>query len=206
MAQPAILVAISDSSTTESHSFALNWSAAEIERLTSAARKLASDAAAKYAAQRFPSLPSAAQRAPSPQRSRTRSSPGPTRIQLEEVKLKFFDVDFDNNPEIVLTARESLPVPGGGTRTLYIALAARDEQGSALYPLLSYITDEQRLDALPRLEFIDAVDADGDGIGELLFRSIGVADENGNLSRGFQLYHTGPDRLRKVFDSSGSAD
>ena len=200
------MAAISDASTTESHSFALNWSAPEIERLTSAARKLASDAAAKYAAQRFPSVPSGAQRTPPSQRSRTRSSPGTAHAQLEDVKVKLFDVDFDNNPEIVLTARESLPVPGGGTRTLYLALAARDEQGSALYPLLSYITDEQRLDALPRLEFVDAADADGDGVAEFLFRSIGVADENGNLSRGFQLYHTGPDRLRKVFDSSGPAD
>src|SRR5205823_2439676 len=97
-------------------------------------------------------------------------------------------------------------ISGGRTRNFYLAIVARDEQGSALYPLLSYITDDQRLDALPRLEFIDAVDADGDGVGDLLFRSIGAAYENGNVSRGFQLYRTWPDRLRKIFDSSGAPD
>jgi hypothetical protein len=34
------------------------------------------------------------------------------------------------------------------------------------------VTDEQHLDVIPRMELIDAVDADGDGRGELLFRQL----------------------------------
>ena len=59
--------------------------------------------------------------------------------------------------------------------------------------LLSNITTSDRLDAMPRLEFIDAVDADGDGRAELLFRAIhdGYAE--------FVIYRVGPDKLAEIF-------
>jgi hypothetical protein len=62
------------------------------------------------------------------------------------------------------------------------------------------VTDARHLDQIPRLEFIDAVDADGDGRGELLFRE--VTDSG----QGFAIYRVLPDTLSKIFDSMGPAD
>jgi hypothetical protein len=59
--------------------------------------------------------------------------------------------------------------------------------------LFSNVTSSDRLDATPWLEFIDAVDADGDGRGELLFRSV---NDTGSE---FAIYHVGVDQLAEMF-------
>jgi hypothetical protein len=51
-----------------------------------------------------------------------------------------------------------------------ITLVARQDIYGDLHKAFSSVTDNQHLDVLPRYELIDAVDADGDGRGELLFR------------------------------------
>ena len=51
------------------------------------------------------------------------------------------------------------------------------------------ITDTQHFDSLPRFELIDAVDADGDGRGELLFRQISDA------GKAFVIYRVIGDQL-----------
>jgi hypothetical protein len=66
--------------------------------------------------------------------------------------------------------------------------------------LFSSVTDSAHLDTAPRLELIDAVDAEGTGHGNLLFR----AWTGGNP--GYQLYHVGPDSLRKLFDSAAGTE
>jgi hypothetical protein len=63
--------------------------------------------------------------------------------------------------------------------------------------LFSSVTDSAHLDVFPRLELIDAVDAEGTGRGDLLFRAAGGDTPS------YQLYHVGPDSLRKLFDSTG---
>ena len=55
------------------------------------------------------------------------------------------------------------------------------------------LTDSQHLDVIPRLELIDAVDADGDGRGELLFREISDA------GKAFVVYRVIGDRLWPLF-------
>ena len=55
-----------------------------------------------------------------------------------------------------------------------------------------YVGEHDR-QVLPRLELVDAVDADGDGRGELLFRQISDA------GRAFVLYRVIGDRLWPLF-------
>ena len=51
-----------------------------------------------------------------------------------------------------------------------ITLIARTNLEGELRKLFFSRTDARHLDATPRMEIVDAVDADGDGRGELLFR------------------------------------
>jgi hypothetical protein len=64
-----------------------------------------------------------------------------------------------------------------------------------LHKLYAGVTDKYHLDITPRLELIDALDADGDGRGELLFR------ETSDAGTGWIIYRATADKLWKLFDS-----
>jgi hypothetical protein len=64
-----------------------------------------------------------------------------------------------------------------------------------IHKLYAGVTDKYHLDITPRLELIDAVDADGDGRGELLFR------ETSDAGTGWVIYRANADKLWKMFDS-----
>jgi len=76
-----------------------------------------------------------------------------------------------------------------------IVLVAYPDIYHNLHKLFVSVTDKFHLDMTPRLELIDAVDADGNGRGELLFR------ETSDQGSGWILYRVGADKLAKAFDS-----
>jgi hypothetical protein len=100
---------------------------------------------------------------------------------------------MDNAATMVLSAT----VPGNTPQ--YITLAARIDLEGELRRLFFQVTDASRFDIAPRMTLVDAVDADGDGRGELLFR---VQSDQGT---GWAIYRVTPDDLRKLFDTLPSA-
>ena len=64
-----------------------------------------------------------------------------------------------------------------------------------LHKLYVGITDKFHLDMTPRLDLVDAVDADGDGRGELLFR------QTTDQGTGWVIYRATADKLWKMYDS-----
>jgi hypothetical protein len=58
------------------------------------------------------------------------------------------------------------------------------------------VTDNQHLDVTARLELIDAVDADGDGRGELLFREVS------DVGSAYVVYRVTADQLWTLFEGS----
>ncbi len=121
---------------------------------------------------------------------------------LENAQMKTFDVWTTNQPVIVFSAEAHMPSPAGSPHSDFdaalrysVLLVVYPDIYNNLHKIYSGVTDKYHLDLTPRLELIDAVDADGDGRGELLFREITDA------GTGWVIYRPTADKLWKMFDS-----
>ncbi|MGZ4813784.1 MAG: hypothetical protein ACXVZV_00140 [Terriglobales bacterium] len=158
-------VAVSDASQDEPHPYKWNWAnPGEQQKVRAQAEKMALDALAGYAAK----------------------TGGPKPGKLQDIEIQVYDLNYSNSPDIVLSAR-ALPEtkPGAGKRSAnplaappsdtgleyYVTIAGREDIYATLQTSFVMTTDNKHLDAFPRMHFIDAVDVDGNGSGELLFRS-----------------------------------
>ncbi|HEU5452951.1 MAG TPA: hypothetical protein VFU76_13240 [Terriglobales bacterium] len=187
-----VLPAISDAKGPESRNYLFDWTPAEQERITRGMQDLARTSLQEYLKGRS-------------------DSPGP----LQDVHVQAFDLDLSNEAVFVLTATAATapaappPPTARGRRaqsqpesappakpvTFYITVVARQNLEGNLRRIFRRITDSGHLDAYSRLELIDAVDVDGDGRGELLFRSIN------DQSRAFVIFRATVDNLTQVFNS-----
>jgi hypothetical protein len=196
-----LIAAISDADGPELRSYAYEWGQGdEAERrkqmLDLAKQQLHAyiDARAKG---QIPAKP-----APRPGAKKTASkTPDPI---IDNVQMRTFDLWGSNQPVLVLSADGHLPPPpgAGGATDLpaaplqyKIMLVARTDIYGNLHKLYSGITDRFHLDVTPQLDLIDAVDADGDGRGELLFR------KTTDAGSGYAIYKATTDSLWKMFDS-----
>jgi hypothetical protein len=185
-----VLAAISDAGGPEPRPYTYAWAPDEQPKLTKAISDIATAEVARYAT----SLPA------------LRFAPASS---FEQVSIRAFDVDYDNNPEIIFSARvPGMAPPAKRTRTakpappapdsfFYVTVVGETDLYGQMRKLFSSVTDSAHLDVFPRLELIDAVDAEGAGRGDLLFRAWSRDAST------YQLYHVGPDSLRKLFDSAG---
>jgi hypothetical protein len=132
---------------------------------------------------------------------------------IEKVQLRAFDLWGNSDPILIMSAEAHLPsasrspaakqswkedatatAPDSATSYTITLVAKTDIYGN-LRKLYSGVTDKYHLDVTPKLELIDAVDADGDGRGELLFR------ETSDAGTGYVIYRATADTLWKMFDS-----
>ena len=147
--------------------------------------------------------------------SKARIAPVPTHSQparhvpsaaepiFENVHMIAFDLWKSNQPVIVFSATAHLPTPppnsgypeGYSALQYSILLVAYPDIYGNLRKLYSGVTDKFHLDLTPRLDLIDALDANGDGRGDLLFR------ETTDQGTGWLIYGVGADKLWKIFDS-----
>ena len=105
--------------------------------------------------------------------------------------MRVFDISNTNQAVLVLTASANL---AGDDKQYLVAVVAREDIYGDLHKLFTQSTDNRHLDILPRYDFIDAVDADGDGRGELLFR------ETWDSGTAFAVYRVLGDRLWPLFE------
>jgi len=80
----------------------------------------------------------------------------------------------------------------------YVTVIARVDFEGIPRKLASSVTDSTRLDVAPRLELIDAVDVDGDGLAELLFREYSFDEKS------FIIYGVGRNAVTKVFEGAST--
>jgi hypothetical protein len=133
----------------------------------------------------------------------------PPKADFDDVSLRIFDLSNSNEPILVLSAK-TRPSAGAGVGSgvasgvgsndsfepKEITLIARTNLEGELNKLFFSQTDSRHLDATPRMELIDAVDADGDGRGELLFRR---TYDDGSA---YAIYRVTADRLWPLFEGT----
>ncbi|MGH9510409.1 MAG: hypothetical protein ACRD2M_10750, partial [Terriglobales bacterium] len=192
--EPERMVAVSDAGLPERRPFAFLWQREEEEQLRNEVLVMAQAELAKRLPQ--PGTKSAVPRGGT---ARAAGTPKPVLPALEDVRIRAFDLNYDNNPEIVLMARHTVPATAAApARTYYVTVVAGVAIGGELRKLFASVTDDQRLDAVPRMELIDAVDAEGNGDGELLFRRVGRTRES------YELFRVGMDKLWPLFEGAAS--
>ncbi len=189
-----ILPAISDATPTESRPFVMPGSETLRDQTKSGMTELARAALDKFAA------------------SHGGVHVGP----LEKVDIRAFDLTLTNQATVVLTAAAHVappasapvrraasqrqpasppPSPADSDLTYWVTIVARENYNGDMRQLAAWTTDSKHLDAYPRMELIDAIDADGDGRGELLFRAVN------DLGRNFIISRVTADQVVPVYDS-----
>jgi hypothetical protein len=132
---------------------------------------------------------------------------------LSNVVIRSFDLDLSNDAVMVISAEApplvppqsktqsagKAPVVGAGAPRYVTVIARVDFEGTP-HKLASSVTDASRLDVAPRLELIDAVDVDGDGFGELLFRQYGFDEKS------FVIYQIGRFTVTKLFEGASQSN
>ncbi len=185
-----LIPAISDASGPEPRPYGYSLKPEEEMKLRKKVLLLAADEVQAWAAQ-----PESAGSKTSARKANKARAPQPA---FEDIQLHVFDLSNSNEPVIVITATARMPARPNTTSDLryVITLIARDDIYGELHKVFASVTDNHHFDVLSRLELIDAVDADGDGRGELLFRQV---SDGGSA---FVLYRVIGDRLWPLFQGT----
>ena len=127
--------------------------------------------------------------------------PIPKTAAITDYDVRAFDLEFSSSPTVVLTAK--LPVAAAkGQRetgfTYFVSIVARVDINDQAQKIFVSVTDSTHLDAYPRMELIDAVDADANGRGDLLFR------QYSDIGISYGLYRVSPYQIEKIFQGGSS--
>lgn len=203
-----LIPAISDAHGPEPKSFGFEWLKDEEGERLKQMTELAKQQVRAYIEARIKAkiVPAAKSAVPRTAGRAASTKPATVKIKdpiLENAQMKSYDLWGNNTPVMVLTADAHMPpLPQGAPHSEYdaelqysITLVANPDIYNNLHKLYVGVTDKFHLDMTPRLELVDAVDADGDGHGELLFKEV---SDNG---QGWILYRPTADKLWKMFDS-----
>jgi hypothetical protein len=200
--------AISDDGGPEPKSYKFYWKTGEEDERRTQMLALAADELRAYttalAKNSIPAKPAPAKttaaKTLATKSAAQRKTAKPLPPDFQNVQFNAFDVWGNNQPVMILTAEARPAIAQGATtapETYSITLVARADIYGNLRKVYAGVTDKFHLDVTPKMELIDAVDADGDGRGELLFRQ---TTDNGS---GYVIYRPTADKLWKMFDNSG---
>ena len=181
--------AISDAGVYETRSLLYPMTAPEKEERGRPMLALAIDEVRSYASKH--------EAVKAPAKPGAKATAKPQNFTVADYDLRAFDLDFSNSPTFVLTAR--VPAPPAKPATdkdldYFVTVVARVDINGQTQKIFSSVTDNNHLDAFPRLEIIDAVDADANGRGDLLFRQ----HSDGGIS--YALYRVYPYQMVKIFE------
>ena len=197
-AQPQKIPAISDANGPDPRPYAYDLKPDEEQQFRTKMLALATEALQTRVKEITPATPEA-----KPSARTSRAAKGP-QLVIENVQFRAFDLWNTNEPVMVLSAQAHLPEKQvaadlSADLTYFVTLVVKVDMYGDLRKLSAIVTDTNHLDQTPRLELIDAVDADGDGRGELLFRQVTDA------GKAWSVYRAGADQLFPLFEGTPSS-
>lgn len=158
-----VLAAISDADGPESHSYDFPMKAGEEQTFRTKMLALAAEDVLKRDHQLAAEVAETEQSAKHAGQHPAKAA----QPAFSDVQLRIFDLSSSNEPTIILSATGNV-----AGRSYMTTIIAREDIYGDLHRAFSSVTDAQHLDVIPQMELIDAVDVDGDGRGELLFRQL----------------------------------
>ena len=200
-----LIPAISDANGPEPQSYKYEMKPDEENQLRTKVLAMAADEVRAQAREYSGAAASSSEPASKTKQGGKTSAIHPPQPQFTDVQFRAFDLSSSNEPILVLTAVARLPQtpkdkgeqsPQTG---FFVALVAREDSNGDFHKVLSNVTDANHLDVSARMEFIDAVDADGDGRGELLFRQISDSGSS------FVVYRVIGDQVWTLFQGTPGA-
>lgn len=204
-------VAVSDATPEQPNVFRYKMPESQKEELKAKLDGLAQDEVDKYlksigrgkaSAETQNSTPKPAAKTASKKRTAA-PAPEERKSEFAETQFEVLDLSHRNDPVLVFSGRERTATPAGATagetQDVYITYVARVGYEGNPQGIFRSVTVNDRLDVTPKLELIDAVDAEGKGFGDLLFRR--VADDGAV----FAIYRVDFDRMTELFHG-GTAD
>jgi hypothetical protein len=179
-----VLLAIADIGNVESRPYGYTFQSDERQRDLQTLKGMATEAIRKAAKERI-------------------SLRGVDPANLADVDVHAFDPDYSNRPVEIFTATiagAKVWLPPGSVITsppkVTVTLVARKDSSGRLNQIFLMIADPTMLDVRPSLQFLGAVDADGSGRAQLLFR-----EQVDVHSFGYVLYRATPYDLVKTFET-----
>jgi hypothetical protein len=125
----------------------------------------------------------------------------PKTAAITDYDVRAFDLEYSSSATMVLTAKFPI-VPAKGQPppnfTYFATVVARVDINDQAQKIFSAVTDSRHLDAYPRMELIDAIDADANGRGDLLFR------QYSDIGISYGLYRVSPYQIEKIFEGGSS--
>lgn len=205
--QIQLIPAISDSNGPDPLPYTYNLKPEEEQQFRKKMLAMAADEVRAQAGQLAPASAGAAQPVHASSQRGKATTAKPVQPAFEDVQLRVFDLADINEPELVLTAKARMPQRSREKATAttdlqdkdlqyMITLVVREDVNGEFHKALANVTDTQHLDVIPRLDLIDAVDVDGDGRAELLFREVSDAGS------AFVVYRVIGDRLYPLFQGT----
>jgi hypothetical protein len=189
-----LLPAVSDAGGPEPRPYNFEMKPDEEQSYRKKLMVLASAEVVAKAKQMTPVMPSAAP----PKRTPAKAAAKSVQPTFDNIQFRAFDLSDTNEPVFVMSADAHLPSANssetGRKATYFITLVAKADIYLDLHKLMAQVTDDHHLDEFPRFELIDAVDADGDGRGELLFREVSEA------GTAWAVYRAAADQLYPLFE------
>lgn len=175
---PRAYAAISDAGDYQTRSLLYGMASGERQSLGEPMSRMAMDEVRKYAGKHN-----------GPALSKTAA--------ITDYDLRGFDLDYSNSPTLVLSAK--LPVaPAKGTPgrefDYFVTVVAKVDLNGTPQKIFSMVSDNNHLDAYPRMQIIDAIDADANGRGNLLFR------QYSDTGISYALYRVFPYQMEKIFE------
>lgn len=198
-AQPQQIPAISDAGGPDPRPYTYDLKSDEEQKYRKGMLALAADAVRARIKETAPVV-QGAKPAP-PAAKSTHAAAKLIQPSFDDVQFRAFDLWNTNEPVFVLSATARMsggPGSEGADVSYFVTLVAKRNIYDELHKLYAGVTDARHLDETPRLELIDAVDADGDGRGELLFKRIT------DVGSTWTVYRAGADQLFPLFEGTPS--